>query len=112
MTGANPQGGPSRAAAADDAQSEHDRLGPLTDDDLYLFNEGTHRKLARKLGAHLGAGGGASFAVWAPNATGVAVIGDFNDWDRAADPLAPRGVSGIWQGRLADAKPGTYTSSP
>ena len=78
----------------------------LSDDDLYLFNEGTHRKLADKLGAHPRLGRGTSFAVWAPNATGVAVIGDFNDWDRRADPLAPKGVSGIWQAHLSRANPG------
>jgi 1,4-alpha-glucan branching enzyme len=44
--------------------------------------------------------------VWAPNATGVAVIGDFNGWNRAADPLGPRGSSGIWEGTVGAAGPG------
>jgi 1,4-alpha-glucan branching enzyme len=83
-----------------------DDANSLTEDDLYLFNEGTHRKLGEKLGAHLRPGGGTSFAVWAPNATAVAVIGDFNHWDRGADPLVPRGVSGIWQGCVPSAKKG------
>jgi 1,4-alpha-glucan branching enzyme len=83
-----------------------DDCGLLSDDDLYLFNEGTHRNLARKLGAHPHPDGGASFAVWAPNATEVAVIGDFNGWDRTRDPLGPRGMSGIWQGKIQAAKTG------
>ncbi len=78
----------------------------LSEDDLYLFNEGTHRRLADKLGAHPRPGGGTFFAVWAPNATKVCVIGDFNYWDRTTDPLSPRGVSGIWQGHIGSAKPG------
>ena len=52
----------------------------LTADDLYLFNEGTHGRLAEKLGAHP-APTATSFAVWAPNAERVSVIGDFNGWD-------------------------------
>jgi len=53
----------------------------LTTDDLYWFNEGTHRRLGEKLGAHRRDDGeGTHFAVWAPNATAVSVIGDFNGW--------------------------------
>ena len=80
----------------------------LSDDDLFWFNEGTHRQLGEKLGAHLlGPGAtGATFAVWAPNATGVSVTGDFNGWDPGRDPLAPRGGSGIWEGVVAEAGPG------
>jgi 1,4-alpha-glucan branching enzyme len=72
----------------------------LTDEDLHLFNEGTHRRLYRRLGAHVlhGPVEGTSFAVWAPNAESVHVIGDFNGWDRGASPLRPRGSSGIWEG--------------
>jgi 1,4-alpha-glucan branching enzyme len=73
---------------------------PLTDHDLYLFNEGTHYRLYEKLGAHLGTHGGVAgawFAVWAPNAERVSVIGDWNGWDKTAHPLAPRGGSGIWE---------------
>ncbi|HWE71346.1 MAG TPA: 1,4-alpha-glucan branching protein GlgB [Acidimicrobiales bacterium] len=79
----------------------------LSEDDLFLFNEGTHRRLAGKMGAHpLGEGAGTSFAVWAPSATGVTVIGDFNNWDRGADRLSPRGSSGIWEGVVSAAEPG------
>jgi 1,4-alpha-glucan branching enzyme len=78
----------------------------LTEEDLYWFNEGTHRSLGRKLGAHPQPGGGTSFAVWAPNATGVAVMGDFNGWDPGSLALSPRGVSGIWEGHVDAASPG------
>jgi 1,4-alpha-glucan branching enzyme len=73
----------------------------ISDADLYLFNEGNHRKLYDKLGAHpvnTGDTPGTYFAVWAPNARDVSVIGDFNGWDRASHRLRPRGVSGIWEG--------------
>jgi 1,4-alpha-glucan branching enzyme len=71
----------------------------LTADDLYLFNEGSHFRLWEKLGAHPTAEG-TSFAVWAPNATGVYVMGDFNDWDRQSHPLRAQGQSGIWSGTI------------
>jgi 1,4-alpha-glucan branching enzyme len=73
----------------------------LTPQDLYLFNEGTHVRLYEKLGAHpctVGGVPGYRFAVWAPNADYVAVIGDFNGWDPGKDPLRPIGSSGIWAG--------------
>jgi 1,4-alpha-glucan branching enzyme len=73
----------------------------LTDDDLYLFNEGSHYRLYEKLGAHpMNVDGveGTYFAVWAPNARQVFVIGEFNDWDRSSHPLRSRGRSGIWEG--------------
>ena len=83
---------------------------PLTEDDLHLFNEGTHYRLYRKLGAHLvdeAEGGGAWFAVWAPNAAEVSVIGDWNGWDRGRNPLSPRGSSGIWEGYVPEARAGS-----
>ena len=73
----------------------------LTDDDIFLFNEGTHARLYERLGAHpMEAGGeaGTHFAAWAPNAESVSVTGDFNGWNREADPLQPRASSGIWEG--------------
>ena len=79
---------------------------PLTEDDIHLWNEGTHYRLYQKLGAHQ-AEGGTWFAVWAPNADSVSVIGDWNGWDPAADPLRPRGVSGIWEGLASDAAEGS-----
>lgn len=76
-------------------------LSRLTADDLYLFNEGTHTGLAEKLGAHplvVDGEPGAICAVWAPNASAVDVIGDFNHWQPGQHPLRPRGSSGIWEG--------------
>ncbi|UCH87830.1 MAG: 1,4-alpha-glucan branching protein GlgB [Dehalococcoidia bacterium] len=73
----------------------------LTDDDLYLFNEGSHLRLHDKLGAHpITVDGKEStyFAVWAPDAEHVSVIGDFNGWNKKSHPLRPRGQSGIWEG--------------
>jgi 1,4-alpha-glucan branching enzyme len=73
----------------------------LTEEDLYLFNEGTHGGLADKLGSHLmrvDETDGTYFAVWAPNAESVSVIGDFNSWDPRPHPLRPRGQSGVWEG--------------
>jgi 1,4-alpha-glucan branching enzyme len=74
---------------------------------LYLLNEGTHRGLGEKMGAHPRSdGAGVSFAVWAPNARRVAVIGDFNGWDAQIDSLASLGASGIWHGLLGGARQG------
>ncbi len=73
----------------------------LTEDDLYLFNEGTHNRLYDKLGAHVIATekeSGVHFAVWAPNARQVSVIGHFNSWDKGRHLLRCRGTSGIWEG--------------
>ncbi len=73
----------------------------LTEDDIYLFNEGKHFRLYEKLGSHVISEegmDGAYFAVWAPNANRVGVIGDFNEWRRDAHLLRPRGRSGIWEG--------------
>ncbi len=80
----------------------------LTDADLYLFGEGTHYRLYEKLGAHPSAtpGAGTSFAVWAPNAVSVSVIGDFNDWRPHVHELRPRGSSGIWEGYVPGVERG------
>ena len=77
----------------------------LTQFDLHLFNEGTHAHLYEKLGAHLN-GEGATFAVWAPNADSVSVMGDFNGWNRTANQLEPRDASGIWEGFIPGIKHG------
>ncbi len=74
---------------------------PLGDHDLYLFNEGRHFRLGDRFGAHLTereGERGTRFAVWAPNASAVSVVGDWNGWDRSAQPLEPRGSSGVWEG--------------
>jgi len=78
------------------------------DQDVYLFREGTHAHVDRLLGCHLlGSESGAQFAVWAPNAAAVSVIGDWNGWNSGANPLAPRtDGSGIWEGTVAAAQHG------
>ena len=82
-----------------------DRPIALTGHDLYLFREGTHTRLYEKLGAHV-LGDGTQFAVWAPNAAQVAVIGDFNNWDPRAHPM--RGSdAGIWTAKVPGAKQGS-----
>jgi 1,4-alpha-glucan branching enzyme len=73
----------------------------LTGDDIYLFNEGSHFRLYRKLGAHpmtVEGQEGSYFAVWAPDARQVFVLGDFNGWDKTSHPLSSHGQSGIWGG--------------
>jgi 1,4-alpha-glucan branching enzyme len=73
----------------------------LSADDLYLFNEGTNSRLHEKLGACptvVDGVAGTHFAVWAPNARTVSVIGDFNNWDKSAHPLRVKAKSGIWEG--------------
>lgn len=76
-------------------------FGPvLTDFDLHLIGEGTHYKKYEKLGAHVTEIGGVSgvhFGVWAPNASNVSVIGDFNNWDKRRHPMRLLVHSGIWE---------------
>jgi 1,4-alpha-glucan branching enzyme len=72
----------------------------LTEYDLYLMGEGTHYKKYEKLGAHpivVDGTSGVVFAVWAPNALRVSVVGDFNNWDGRRHPMRVRGSSGIWE---------------
>jgi 1,4-alpha-glucan branching enzyme len=81
----------------------------LTDQDLFLFNEGRHFRAYNKLGAHLlerGNESGACFGVWAPNAREVSVVGDFNQWSPGTHPLRPRASSGIWEGFVPGIKKG------
>jgi len=78
----------------------------LSDEDVHLFNEGRHFRLYEHLGCHAMIADGVAgcyFAVWAPNAERVAVVGDFNDWDGERHPLTPRDSSGIWEGFVAGA---------
>ncbi len=81
----------------------------IGEQDLHLFNEGTHLRAYRRLGAHwLRQDGreGVSFAVWAPNAASVAVFGDFNGWDKSAHALARLGSSGVWHTFVPGLRPG------
>ena len=71
----------------------------LGDHDVHLFGEGTHDRLWQQLGAHPYEGG-VRFAVWAPNAERVTVLGDFSGWNPDAHDLAPVGSSGIWAGAV------------
>jgi 1,4-alpha-glucan branching enzyme len=63
---------------------------------MHLFNEGRHLRLWDVLGAHLDDDGSCRFALWAPNARSVCVVGDWNGWESGADPLVPQGSTGIW----------------
>jgi 1,4-alpha-glucan branching enzyme len=73
--------------------------------DIWLARAGRHEELYAKLGAHP-VENGVRFAVWAPNARYVSVVGDFNDWDSAADPLSPVDSTGIWEGIVEGARVG------
>ena len=100
-----------------------DVVGPpvfslLSSDDLFLFNQGTHYRLYQKLGSHvIGAGqqgaigvapaAGTYFAVWAPSAGAVSVVGDWNSWRPGANPLHVRESSGIWEGLVPNVGHGT-----
>jgi 1,4-alpha-glucan branching enzyme len=83
----------------------------LTDYDLYLLAQGTHYRSYEKLGAHLvdvDGQRGARFALWAPNAEAVSVVGDFNGWDRQRHPMALRHQdAGIWECFIPEIGPGT-----
>ncbi|MBI5234313.1 MAG: 1,4-alpha-glucan branching protein GlgB [Deltaproteobacteria bacterium] len=86
-------------------------IGPITEHDIYLFKEGRHFKLREKLGAHpmtIDGVAGVHFAVWAPNAEYVSLIGNFNNWDKGSHPLKVRwDGSGIWEGFAPGIKKGT-----
>ena len=91
-----------------DSVVEHELL---TSYDIYLFKEGKHQQLYDKLGSHptsVDGREGTHFAVWAPNAKHVAVIGDFNQWRFGSHPLRLRGDgSGIWEGFIPEVSRGT-----
>ena len=80
----------------------------ITDFDIHLFRSGKHFKLYEKLGAHVikkDGKEGTFFAVWAPNAKLISVIGNFNQWTDGRHKLSPRwDESGIWEGFFTDIK--------
>ena len=81
----------------------------FTELDQYLFGQGTHYDIYRKLGAHPVKEGdeeGVYFAVWAPNAQGVSVIGEFNEWDEQANPMTKAGPIGVFETFVPGAKIG------
>jgi 1,4-alpha-glucan branching enzyme len=99
----------------DDGHREHIAHDPysfppqLQDFDLHLFGEGRHRHAYRFLGAHpheIEGIAGVLFAVWAPNAERVSVVGDFNQWDGRRHPMRVRGGSGVWELFIPDLAPG------
>ncbi|MHB1860315.1 MAG: 1,4-alpha-glucan branching protein GlgB [Solirubrobacteraceae bacterium] len=78
--------------------------------DLHLIGEGRHQRLYDLLGAHVRERDGVlgvNFAVWAPNASSVSVLGDFNGWDRASEVMRSLGDSGVWELFVAAAREGT-----
>ena len=82
--------------------------------DQYLFGQGTHYDIYKKLGAHPTVEGrkkGVYFAVWAPNAQSVSVIGDFNKWDIEADPMKKAGPIGVFEVFVPGAKMGIFINS-
>ena len=105
FAGPIPPDAPYRLHATGQGRSwDHDdpyRFGPVIGEiDEYLLGEGTHKRLWQVLGAHVmdheGAAG-THFAVWAPNAQRVSVVGDFNAWDGRRAPMRRRGASGVWE---------------
>ncbi len=104
---------PEHPAAADAGQapapSVDSGISPLGDLDLYLTGQGNHQRLWEKMGAHpavIDGVEGATFAVWAPNATAVSVVGEFNSWDGRLHPMRSLGSSGIWYGFIPGLQPG------
>jgi 1,4-alpha-glucan branching enzyme len=82
----------------------------VTDFDLYLFGEGKHERIYDKLGAHTygdGAAAGTRFAVWAPNAERVSVVGPFNHWNGDAHAMRSRASSGVWEAAIPGIGAGT-----
>ena len=97
-----------------EAEDPYRYLPTLGEVDLHLIGEGRHEQLWEALGAHTrtydsdhGPISGTSFAVWAPSARGVRVVGDFNYWDGAGHPMRSLGSSGIWELFIPDVGDGT-----
>jgi len=95
-----------RLQVTDEAGTHHTMHDPyafpwlLSDYDLHLLSEGTHWQSYQRLGAHqrtIDGVEGVNFALWAPNANGVSVIGDFNDWDGRRHPMRKHIPSGFWE---------------
>jgi 1,4-alpha-glucan branching enzyme len=88
------------------------QYGPIMGQvDLHLFAEGQHWKIYEKFGAHLrtiGDAAGAYFAVWAPNAQRVSVVGDFNNWDGRVNPMRKLLDAGVWELFLPGVKQGAH----
>src|SRR5204863_4163119 len=97
---------PRRGPAASAEKNSSPILGEL---DLHLFGEGKHLKIYEKLGAHCvmhNRKRGVAFAVWAPAADQVSVVGNFNGWDPTKHPMRRRGPSGVWELFVAGVRAG------
>lgn len=82
----------------------------ITDYDLYLFNEGNHHRIYKKLGSHIceiNGIQGTFFAVWAPHAKNVSIVGDFNNWNGEKNKMQHRVSSGVWETFIPELKEGT-----
>ena len=100
--------GPGRSFRVHDPYAFLPTLGEL---DVHLAAEGRHERLWEKLGAHprtMDGVDGVAFAVWAPNARGVSVVGDFSDWDGRLYPMRRLGASGIWELFVPDVREGAF----
>jgi 1,4-alpha-glucan branching enzyme len=92
-----------------DYQRQYIATTIITDEDLYYFNEGSHYRLYEKLGSKITVMDGMKgtyFAVWAPDAVSVSVIGDFNNWNRESHPLYGKGNSGVWENFIPGVEKG------
>ena len=96
--------------AVEPAPDEEQGSTLLTSFDLHLFNEGKHNRLYEKLGSHMtvmDGHAGTYFAVWAPDAERISVVGDFNGWNSDSHPMTPRGSSGVWECFVRDLGKGS-----
>ena len=106
VTYPGPQGGAALPETVSDDPYRH--VPTLGEVDLHLIAEGRHEELWKVLGAHFSEkADGTAFAVWAPNARGIRVIGDFNHWDGRAHPMRSLGGSGVWELFVPGVAPGT-----
>jgi 1,4-alpha-glucan branching enzyme len=93
-------GATKRAVSGAITKSPQDFSPTLGELDLHLFGEGKHERAYEKLGAHVATHEGATgvtFAVWAPNAKSVSVVGNFNEWNGTKHPMRRLGSSGVWE---------------
>ena len=101
-----------RQAGSEEFTRDAYQYGPIMGDiDLHLFSEGQHWKIYEKFGAHLRTVGdavGVYFAVWAPNAQRVSVVGDFNHWDGRVNPMRKLLGAGVWELFLPGIKQGAH----
>jgi 1,4-alpha-glucan branching enzyme len=98
-----------RSVSKNFSKNEGEKMPPFslfTNDDLHLFNEGSHYHLYEKMGARRIEGRGTYFAVWAPNAKEVHLVGDFNGWQKGLHLLSPIQDSGIWEGLFPEIEKG------